>query len=107
VGFWQSLADALGKIGRVARRFCSFVDVAVCSKICKRQVCVDLTAFVKELIDVAVGEQPPIQAPAGAGVLRVAPDRSRTVLGQCVVPSRMVGEPINFVQIVNQQSPCL
>ena len=39
----------------------------------KRQIRVDLTPFVKELIEVAVGEQPPVQAPAGARVLRVSP----------------------------------
>ena len=69
MSFWQALADAGGKIGRVARGFCSFRDVAACSKIFKRQIGVDLTSFVKELIDVAVGEQSPVQASARANVL--------------------------------------
>ena len=101
MGFWQFLADAGGKIGRIVRGRCSFRDVAPSSKICKRQIRVNVTAFVKELINVTVGEQPPIQAPAGAGVLRVAPDRGCTVLRQGVVPSRMAREPINFIEVIN------
>ena len=107
MAFWQPLADADGKIRRVVRGSCSFRDVAACSKIRERQVGVDLAAFVEELIEMAVGEQPPVQVPAGAHVLRVAADRCRAVLGQCVVPSRMVGEPINFIEVVNQQRPRL
>jgi len=99
---WLSLADTGGKIGRVVRGFCSFSDVAAFAKLGEGEIGVELTPFVKELIDAAVGEQSPIQAPAGAGVLRVAPNRSRTVLSQCIVPSRMVGEPINFVEVIGQ-----
>jgi hypothetical protein len=34
----------------------------------------------------------------------VAADRRCAVLGQSVVPLRMVGEPIDFIEIVNQQT---
>jgi hypothetical protein len=98
------LADAGGKIRRVAGHFCSFSDVAACPKICEEKVCVELTPFEEELIEVAVGEQSPVQAPPGARVLRVASDRSRAVLRQGIVPSRMGGEPINFFEEINQQS---
>jgi hypothetical protein len=107
VGFWQPLADAGGKIGRVVCGLCSFSVVAACSKVREGQVCVDLTPFVKELIEVAVGEPPPVQASACARGLRVSADRGRAILRQGVVPSRMVREPINFIEVINQQSPCL
>ena len=107
MGFGQALADAGGEIGRVARGFCLFSDVAACPKICKRQIRIDLTPFVEELIEVAIGDQLPVQASAGARVLRVSADRGRAVLGQGVVPSRMLSEQIDFIEIINQQSPCL
>jgi len=54
--FWQPLPDAGGKVASVAGGFRSFGDVAVCSKVCEWQIRVDLTAFIEELIDVAIGE---------------------------------------------------
>jgi hypothetical protein len=61
------------------------------------QVCVDLTPFVKQLIDVAVGEQPPVYSVPSINFLRVLADVSRAVLGERVVPSRMIREAVNFI----------
>src|ERR1700689_5122658 len=54
-------------------------------------------------MDVAVGEKPPIEFGAAADVLSVAPDRSRAVLHQCVVPLQKYGEAIYLLQIIDQQ----
>jgi len=101
------LADAGGKIRRIAGGLRPLGNVATCSKLCEGQIRVDLTPFVEELIQVAVNEQSPVQAPACARVLRVTTNRSRAVLRQGIIPSRMVDEPINFLEIINQQSPRL
>src|SRR5579863_9165956 len=101
--FWQSLADARRKIRRVVGSFRSLCDVAPLSEIVERDVRVDLTPFVEKLIDVAVGQQPPVQTPADAGVLRMAADRSRAVLRQRVVPLWLVGQTIHLVQVVDQK----
>jgi hypothetical protein len=52
--------DAGGEMGRVVDGFRAIRDVAACPKICKRQVRVDLAAFVKELTrcPLASGLQP-------------------------------------------------
>jgi hypothetical protein len=65
-------------------------DVALRSKTCERQVRSDLTPLVKELIDVAISEQPPIQSSLTARPQGVLANGSRTVLGEDVVPSRMI-----------------
>jgi hypothetical protein len=101
------LADERGKIRRVVSGFRSFRDVAAISEIVEGQVRVDLTALVEQLVEVAIDEQPPVQATAGPGVLRMAADRSRAVLRERVVPLRMVGESIDFIEVVNQQRPRL
>jgi len=53
---------------------------------------------------VAVGKQPPIQASLTASLQSVLANGRRTVLGQRVVPSRMIREAVDFIQIVNQQN---
>src|SRR5208283_1487717 len=83
--------------------FRSFSDIAATSEIVKGDVRVDLTAFVKQLIEVAIGEQPPVQAPAGPYVWYRASDRGRAVLRQSVVPLWMICQPIHFVQEIDQQ----
>src|SRR5262249_9612560 len=92
----QSLANARGKIGRLVRRPCVFGDVALCSKNCERQIHADLAPFVKELIDMAIGEQPPVQASLSTRCQRMLANGSCTVLGQGVVPSGMIREAINL-----------
>ena len=87
--FRQSLADAGGKIRRVIGGFRALGDVAPCSEICERQICVDLAAFVEEFVEVAVDEQAPVERPAGACVLHVTADRCRAVLRQSIVPLRV------------------
>jgi len=98
------LADTNGEIRRVPGGLCFFGDVAAGSEICKRQVGVDLTAFVEEFVEVSIGEQSPVQATARSHVLRMAADRRCAVLRQSVVPLRMAGEPIDFIEIINQKS---
>jgi hypothetical protein len=51
----QAIADAGGKIRRVAAGFCSFSDVAARSKLIEGQARVYLPALVEELIEVTVG----------------------------------------------------
>jgi len=103
--FRQSPTDAGGEIRRVAGGVCALSYVAASSQICERQVRVDLAAFIEKLIEVPVSEQSPVQATASANVLYMVAYGRRAVLRQRVVPSRMVGEPIYFFEVVNQQRP--
>jgi hypothetical protein len=63
-----------------------------------------LTPVVEELIEVPVGQQPPIERPFSADTFHMAADSCRAVLRQSIVPLGMIGELINCVEIVNQQS---
>ena len=105
--FRQALADADGKFRRVTGGPRSLGNVTPRSQLIERQACVYLTPLVQELIEVAVGQQPPVQSPARAGILHVPTDPGRAVLRQGVVPLWMVGEVIDFVEVINQQSPRL
>ena len=100
----QPLADTDGEIRRVPCGFGLFGDVAAGSEIRKRQIGVDLTAFIEEFVEVAVEEQSPIQVTAGSHALRMPADRRCEVLRQSVVPLRMVGEPIDLIKVVDQKS---
>ena len=76
----QALADQEGEIRRIPGGFCFFGDIAARSKICERQIGVDLTALVEEFVEVAVGEQSPVQVTACSHALRMTADRSCAVL---------------------------
>jgi len=102
---WRAFADCARRNREAsAGRLCFFGDIAACSKLRYGRPRVDLAAFVEEFIEVAVGEHPPVETARGSDVLRVASDRRRAVLRQCVVPFRMVGKLIRFVEVIDQQT---
>jgi hypothetical protein len=48
--------DVSEKIVKIDRGLSPFCDVAATSEVVKRDVCTDLSTFVKEFIDVTIGE---------------------------------------------------